>query len=237
MVLKNSRSIIVTTETTKELYVDKYNIPKDFVHVVPMGFDPLDFNKDPLKKYNDNIVTFLYTGRIEPESRDAGNFFIALKELLNRDLLKNTRFEFVGSFNQELIDKATSLGLGSILFFYDWVTHKECMDKLVGADYLMLFGNNNNIQVPGKLFNYIGSGTPIIYFSNEVYPVDLVFDYLTTSGTRYFVVNNEVLDIMNVIQKLSICKKKYINNKLNSEHDWFSRARIISNLLKKYITE
>lgn len=230
MVIANSNIISVTTDSTKDLYIDKYNVEPTKLKVIPMGYDPNDFPISKHYKSNESI-RFLYTGRLEPESRDANLFFLALKRLYERGHLKYCLFEFIGMFNKDLLDMVESMGLNDIIKFHPWMDHKACMEYLCKVDYLMLFGNNNSIQVPGKTFNYIGSNTPIVYFTNLSGERDPVDEILNESGTIYWKVENNQSSIEEVLLELESRSSFENSNKANQLFTWENRVKELSEIM------
>lgn len=167
-VLGRASAVFVTTEATKRLYLEKYGLYSEKVHVLPMAYDPEDFRGVSARSPQKGTLRFVYTGRLEPESRDVKVFLEALASLKKRNKLEGVKFEFAGVFSSSFLVTLKSLDLLDKVVIVPWLNHKECMNYMVNADYLLLFGNNNNIQLPGKIFNYIGSGTPIVYMANNI---------------------------------------------------------------------
>ena len=48
--------------------------------------------------------------------------------------------------------------------FIDWVTHEEAQVLIGNADLLLLFAQNQPLQVPNKLYEYLGTRIPIFGF-------------------------------------------------------------------------
>ncbi|MEK4286998.1 glycosyltransferase [Paenibacillus sp. FSL P4-0502] len=234
LVISNSNIISVTTDLTKKLYIDKYKVDPSKLKVIPMGYDKDDFSL-PVPLANNEKVRFLYTGRLEPESRDANLFFLTLKKLYESGHLRQCSFEFIGVFNRDFLDIVKNMGLDDLIKFHPWMNHRECMKYLCTADYLLLFGNNNNIQVPGKTFNYIGSGTPIIYLSNLNGEKDSVDEILKESGTTYWKVENSQSSIQEVLLEL---QSKFSYEKRNTANDlfsWKNRVKELSEIMVKLL--
>jgi hypothetical protein len=112
------------------------------------------------------------------------------------------------------------------------------MRRLVNADYLILFGNNNRIQVPGKLYNYMGSGIPILYVSNGVDssldPCVLAMDHY---GVKYRYIDNTPAAIEEALISLAYADRDLPKR----EHSlpacsWGERARRLSDLLSSVIS-
>lgn len=236
-VVKNADIITVTTDNTKLSYLQNYKIKPDKVKVVPMAFDPEDFLNEKNSSNNSKFV-FTYTGRLEEESRDTENFIQALEIMKENDELDNLVFKFVGSFKESLIKRFQKLYLNGNIEIINWIEHEECMKLLQNSQVLLLFGNNNEIQIPGKTFNYIGSQTPILYLSNIAnQSMDPTLTVIKDSQVPYWVAENTMSDIRKMIlkaveetkvQNIGISK---LNNNEIYKYTWEKRAKDLSKLL------
>ncbi len=236
-VLKKCSAVIVTTATTKQLYVDKYAISENKIHVLPMAYDQKDF--EDLENYP--IATtpagqptrFVYTGYLNKTNRDPTAFLQALKELKEEGSLKNVSFELIGSFPVEIVNQVLALELRETVKFQAWLEHGECMRYLTSASYLLLFGNNNNIQLPGKVFQYIGSGTPVVYIASIPPETDPALQVLEQGGVKYWYTKNDKTSIKNLILQLldaGIPERKA--NYSSDSFTWAKRGEVLSELLK-----
>lgn len=55
-----------------------------------------------------------------------------------------------------------ALGLDDIVRFHDWVPHEEARAMLTDADLLLLLATAQPLQVPNKLYDYLGSRKPVL---------------------------------------------------------------------------
>ena len=128
------------------------------VTFIPNGFDPVDFNtkKDSLL----DIFTVCYTGTIADSYPTAQllSSFDLLREHVAFKLL------FVGKVADH-IRKDFSATLETAVEFIDFVSHPEAINFMMSSHVLLLIipqtGDNQYI-VPGKLFEYLATGKPIL---------------------------------------------------------------------------
>jgi hypothetical protein len=244
-VLNHAKKVLVTTEETRCLYKEKYNLPVEKLETLSMAYAYEDFACQDLnyiktqEDSNCNKIRFVYTGRLEPESRDIQLFFEALSELHQNGEIDNVVFIFAGVFQKEFIANIEKFNLKDRIIILPWMDHKTCMNCIARADYLLLFGNNNSIQLPGKLFNYIGSGNPIIYLSNNIEKTnDPAKNLLDCAGSYYHYVESSKKSIKSVISTISKNKKSdHKNIRQFSGFTWFDRAKELSNILKSIIKQ
>lgn len=237
-VVKHAKAIVVTTSTTKDLYVDKFSLDENKVFVVPMGFDPNDIPFDHnFKKIKKGKIEIVYTGRIEPESRDAQSLFQAISAVKNNVHRMEIVFEFLGSFGEDIFRHIKNYKIDKNFKILGWHTHSECMKKIYFADAVILLGNYTNLQVPGKLYNYIGCGTPVIYLSNIANEdKDPVEEELKSSGILYWKINNTKENIEEFFEKIFIKHKISLLPKIpydSEKYSWESRSRAIEEILNK----
>ena len=57
-------------------------------------------------------------------------------------------------------------GLGDIVHFVDWVPHETGQVLIRDADLLLLLAQRQPLQVPNKLYEYLGSRNPILAFAD-----------------------------------------------------------------------
>lgn len=159
--------ISVTTENTRALYETNFPFLKGKVTVVPMGFDPDDFHNLQIEQRSPeegNQLWLVHPGRIYSDARDPLPFVNALGELIRKhpQAREVVRVFLVGEVEGSLREKMENVLPHEVLVFIPWVTHEESLRWMMRADYLLLFGNRGIIQIPGKIYQYLGSGKPVI---------------------------------------------------------------------------
>jgi glycosyltransferase involved in cell wall biosynthesis len=66
-----------------------------------------------------------------------------------------------------LDDLVDALGLGQTVRIHDWVSHDEIQRVLRSADLLLLLAQRQPLQVPNKLYEYLGTRVPILAIVDE----------------------------------------------------------------------
>ena len=54
------------------------------------------------------------------------------------------------------------LGLADVVHFHDWMPHAEAQALIRGADLLLMIALGQPLQVPNKLFDYLGTRVPML---------------------------------------------------------------------------
>jgi glycosyltransferase involved in cell wall biosynthesis len=159
-VLRKADSVTVTSLTQKELYESKAPSASNKIFVVPNGYDETDF--EGIKKTVDDICSITYIGTISDVYPLEG-LLQAIKNLKETGSIIELRFTGLVTENQKLhiLDM-----LGSqYAIFNDYAEHREAIKMMVNSTFLLLIIPDvaGNIGViPGKLFEYLATGNPII---------------------------------------------------------------------------
>lgn len=195
-ILKKSSHITVTTEETKNIYLDNFKFLKeDKISVIPMGINYDDYiNINPERT---NKFRILYTGCLYPTRGSILPFLNAVKRLKKLNEVKgNLEIIFLGNIDNYHKNIVNEYGLNDIILFKDFMPYHNALSFMAGSDVLLSFGNRGGLQVPGKLFDYIGSRRPILWIKGD--ERDPALKYL--NGLRnVFLCNNECNDIFSKI--------------------------------------
>lgn len=235
-ILNYAQHVFVTTNETKKLYLEKFNLKKEKVTVATMGFDPCDFKNIKTEFFKKKKLNIIYGGSLNPIHRNPNHFFEAISLL--EDKVKSEIMVDIYSQDYNLYkDKLEELKIESIVKFYELISHEKFMNLLKETDILLLFGNSSSMQIPGKIFNYIGSLTKIFLINNhKEFESDETFKIIKESGENY-ITQNSVLEIKNEIEKIFILwKSKGIekNVKEKSEkYSWNNTLKSLTEVINK----
>ncbi len=135
------------------------------VEVVTNGYDEDDF-KD-YKKEDTGKFVFTYTGLIT-SLRNPSFLWSLLEKMCRQDQEFDSKFELriVGSIDQQVLNEIKSLPmLGKRTKYLGYLPHDEVIKQYGEASMLLLLLNqsaNAKGHVPGKLFEYVASRTPVL---------------------------------------------------------------------------
>lgn len=155
-ILKKADKITVTGLFPKKYLLKLYpEISPNKIDIITQGFDISSYyqkisNKDRL--YDE--FTILYTGTFYRKFRDPSILIDALSEL---DI--DFKLLIVGR-NENFLDDFKKLG--NKVIFKGFISHFDVLQLQKKADILLHISNKQNIQIPGKIYEYLGSGTPIL---------------------------------------------------------------------------
>ncbi|MBP6699468.1 MAG: glycosyltransferase, partial [Flavobacteriales bacterium] len=134
------------------------------VAVITNGFDPHDVPKpaEPV----DDAYSLVHIGSLSP-SRNAPELWRALRALCDRDPAFAAKFKlrFVGPVDHTVARSVADAGLGDHLERVGRVDHDAAMRHMQRARVLLLLVNDTpNLMgiLPGKVFEYLSVGRPIL---------------------------------------------------------------------------
>jgi len=217
-IINRSEHIFFVTDTTRELYIKKYRVNKEKTSCVTLGYDSKDF-KDYQIIRNNKRIKLLYGGSLNPVHRNPEPFLKALSSLSNK--FKNgITFDLYTDEYEKYKEIVKDKNLEDIVMVREIVPYKEFLKEATAADLLILFGNSSNLQIPGKVFDYIGSRTRILLISNnEDYLNDPTHKMLSNFKNNFSVINSE--------EKIKEILEYYINTHKHNDNSKNDESEVI----------
>lgn len=235
-ILKSASIITVTTEETKKNYLENYLfLEKEKIKVIPMGTDYDVFKK--IRAEHSEKFRILYTGSIYP-TRDIKPFLNAVKLLSeDKEMKENIEVLFVGNIEDKYKELVICMGLEDVITFGGFVPYEKSLSLMMGASVLLSFGNKGGLQVPGKLFDYVGSKRPILWIKGD--ERDPALRYLEGLN-RAIIVNNKSEEIYSKILTLyNLYKKQEFEKTFNLEEvpafSWKDRVKILNEICEELV--
>lgn len=160
--------IVLTTQSTCEAYRALYRaIPANRFMVLPNGWEPADFDRDVVPAAvpdGPRLVSFVgYMGDHAP----ADGFLRDLAQVLERrpDLRDRLLFRFVGSKDKAAENAIRAFGFPASIKAIAHVSKSEASRLMVESSAVLLI----NLPIlhrylPGKLFDYIASKSPLLLY-------------------------------------------------------------------------
>lgn len=162
---------------------DEYGELIKNMEVLTHGYDPEDFDgvSNSTLDYKKGKLNFLYSGLFY-ESNQPDIFLKAVKKAESKGLLStgDIHLHFQGGIDERIHQLIRSLHLDHLVTNYGYVNHKTAVANLKQADVLWMISNfdESHKQVKsGKLFEYFGSGKPVIGIVNEGKEAELLRNY------------------------------------------------------------
>lgn len=164
--LRGSDAVTVVNRRMKEVLIRDYEfLSHEDVSILPHGYDREDIDKaapfaDHLRDRSRFRITYsgaFYVGRSPRVMLEAA------KEAMSRvpDLAKHLELMFVGVLQKDYHNLIHKMGLENIVTQKGYVAHRESVGWLLASDVLWMT-MSDDISAPGKLYEYLGTGKPVI---------------------------------------------------------------------------
>ena len=175
IMLKNADGIIALTDGIRDYYINNSIMPyKNKITTITNGYNQEDFLNIDDKKIdlNRKDLKIAHIGSIYA-GRNIKDFILGLIKLSNT-LSINIEFDLVGFLDGEAIEDIESLkediNMSRVkINITGTKDHKEAIDYLNKADIAAILTHREGsfYAIPGKVFEYIGSRTPIIAVTKD----------------------------------------------------------------------
>jgi len=189
-VLQNANAIVFVTRTMKEDYEKKYNFIGNKSYVLYWGYNEEDFERIVVNKEQKNEKVLVHAGNIF-SFQNPVNFWKQIKK--ENDEGNKIHIKFIGTVDPEIKKSITEEGLNEITEYCGFLPYDEMLKSISEADFLLVCASEPR-HVPGKLFEYLRTGNPIIAFGDKNKEVKkileesnagMMFNY-NESGERFF---------------------------------------------------
>ncbi len=234
-IVNQAKLLVFCTEATRREYIRLFRLDLGKTAVVYYGFDQDDFDYT-LSPDKSAVVNLVYGGRIVIGQRNIIPLFEALCALpdgfpIHIDLFIKEGYLY---FKQ----KIKELNIENFVSVYPPLNHKKFSRKLRLYDYLILLGNVDHLQIPSKLYEYIGSRRPIFLIKNNNSYTDETLK-IVESMDNSIVSTNEYGDIKNALYRMVELKRqnKIIETPVDFawQFSWHKRKEEYLHLFKKLL--
>lgn len=222
-----------SSEKQKELFPDKK------IFSIPNGFDPIQKNPGlPLERK----FTITYTGSLYKGRRDPELLFRAINNLISKGSIdpNDMSINFYGPKEAWLENDIKMYDLDEIVKINGFIPRDESIDRQRRSHLLLLltaYNKKDKGVIPGKIFDYLAAGRPIISLGASG---SVVEDLVKNTGAGFHPVNQDDMErfLMDTyIEYKSNNTVKY--NGLPSEIDKYSHiemarkfSKALDNLIK-----
>ncbi len=204
------------------------------LHVVPNGCDPSEFDsiERPHVDPNDTFVLLhagsLYAGRTPmPVIR-------AVAEAARRGIIDPDRFRLrflgqVGAF--DVRDAARQLGIERVIEVIARVPRQQSLTAIASAHALLLLQPGHTVSVPGKLYEYLAAGRPILAIAEESETAEIV----RSSGIGVSVRPDDEARIVDALASVIAMAKTDVPRPARELFDGMSRAAETVDILEAVV--
>ena len=185
-VLHTADQLIVTSQNTKKEFETKTQQP---ISVITNGYDSHHITR-PNK---DEKFSIAHIGSLLSE-RNPKQLWEAISELLheNVEFKKTFELKLIGVVSQEVIQTLSNFGLQDYINDFGYVSHNEAIKQQMASQVLLMIeidSEDTKVIIPGKLFEYMMSSTPILAVGPSHTDVEEIIR--TTNTGHYFYYNDK----------------------------------------------
>ena len=159
-VLNTADKIIVTSKGTQEEFEQKTKQP---IHIITNGFEP---SRGEVSSTLDEKFSFAHIGSLL-SARNPLILWEVLSELVTENAQFANAFElkFAGVVSETVMKTITEHNLGDYITNLGYIPHERAIELQRQSQVLLLIeidSEETQMIIPGKLFEYIQSGRPIL---------------------------------------------------------------------------
>lgn len=157
--LSGVSAICVTTDDTREVLRHRLPELRDTpIEVLSQGFSEDPVQPDTVIAFDEATLELLYTGTLYARFRNPAPLVRALQRI------PGVRLTVAGFLDG--IDPSVLCASGSVRYL-GRLPHEQVRAAQRQADVLVNIGNDFDVQIPGKLFEYMGAGRPILHIAHD----------------------------------------------------------------------
>ena len=232
-VVNLSDRFIFVTKANRDDYVNSYNIPIEKTFIVTRGYDEKQY-KEIKEKSNPKLIekekiNFVYAGEIFSKLRNVNPFIDALNVIKNKniDLYNKLNIMFFGNIDSDEVKN--KLNVIDKVSVSPRIPYDEALGYMLNSQVLLLFGNKNSKQIPAKVYDYFGAeGLIFVILGDENDPIKDV----VKNKEKCIVVNNNVDEIVNGINKIASMIELGIKHGAIEEYKWQYISKRLNDILR-----
>jgi hypothetical protein len=161
-VLQNAKHVVFVTKSSLKEYQKKYYWLEGKASVLYWGYNEDDFSKLKTPKKDEGEI-LLHAGNIFDYQNPVFFWQTVKNEILNG---RNLKIKFIGTVGPAVRKTLEDLGLNERTIYSGFLPYNQVLDEMSSASYLLVCATEKR-HVPGKLFEYLRTGKPIIAFGND----------------------------------------------------------------------
>jgi len=241
-VVEKSDLIISTNERATDKFISYYpDIDTDKFITISNGFDEEDFYKlRNTNKYPVFTISYMgtfYHGRTPELLLKAISELISERKINDRDFL----IQFIGStryINGQSVEKMIQdFNLSDSVKVTAWMPYGDALIEMAKSHVLLLLAHKQPLQVPGKVFEYIGLRSNILAILDDGATSDLLKNY----GRAIIIRENDIhllkKAIMDFYHNCADVPDKELRTIVNSYERRFLTKRLAEVLSSTYVTK
>jgi glycosyltransferase involved in cell wall biosynthesis len=169
--------IVTTTPRFADLLRSKYPAVQAKILAIPNGYDPEEFIG--VSREKEQRFTISYLGSLYYR-RDPEPVLSSISELMREGHISPDQFavRFIGDCHEAEGKAVKALvakyGLTGIMEILPWVPRRQALEIMKRSHLLLLLAEDQPLQIPGKVYDYLGSSSQILAITGDGATADLL---------------------------------------------------------------
>lgn len=164
-ILRESSASIFVTKNTRDEFVRRYPGIKNKTNVLYWGYNEDQIseieNSAEIKPKDNKVI--IHSGNLF-DYQNPQYFWKTVKQKVNTG--EKFKIKFTGTVGPAVLKSIKDAGLHTHCEELGFLPYNEMMNELLNADYLLMCPYDSR-HVPGKLFEYLRTGKPVIAFCDD----------------------------------------------------------------------
>jgi glycosyltransferase involved in cell wall biosynthesis len=161
-VLKYASKVVFVTKSTQEDYIKKYSFLDKKSFVLYWGYNEDTF-QNQVENYNTEEEIITHAGNIFDYQNPSGLWKRIRKEI---ETGRKIKLKLIGTVSPLVKKEIENNGLNEITEYLGFLPYSKMIEELKKSSYLLVCASEKR-HVPGKLFEYLRAGKPILAFGND----------------------------------------------------------------------
>lgn len=242
-IVREADALIFTTRDTLQIYREWLgeDAPTHMA-VVPYGFDRDEIKAYPVRQHASHSIQFAHVGTAHTNDRNLIPFIRALADVQRSAEVQATGFLLAGrrspAFDQEVARQNIANAE-----LHGKVGYQKSLRLQAESDVLIIIGNFNGSQIPGKIFICLALELPILYVSQANPKSDEALALLKSHQGVVIARNDEselglaISYIVSNIQALKAGARERANSKLVQEFESRSLAATVESFISRVVEQ
>ncbi len=173
ILLKQADCNLTIVDALVEDYQKKFGLPAEQIECITNGYDESDFAELKERSERTEKFTLTYSGLMYTNEHNITPIMNAIKQLCDEGKMdvQDLRFRIIGQGHEDANKQfAAQYGLADAFEQTGYVEHKTALQANLDSDLLLiLVGDAPKFRYfyPGKIFEYLRSGKPIMALASE----------------------------------------------------------------------
>jgi len=232
-VISQAALIMTTTKQFTDRLGSRFPEYREKIITIPNGYDPDEFSK--IRRGKEKHFTISYTGSIY-HRRNPEPVLHAISELIKGNYMDPNRvvIRFIGPYNEGARKVANLLiaryGLTGIVEVLPWLPRHHALEMMMRSHVLLLLAEDQPLQIPGKVYDYLGAGSDILAITENGATADL----LREVGTGVVISPGDHQTVKSKIKALYI---QYLASNQHDNDNCFVRNILPIKYSRRYLTQ